>query len=67
MVNPRQAWDVAKATGRLAKIDALDAHGLAHFAEAVVDAQEKNYHGHVQMKHSDGQIAQTGLTHRFRS
>jgi transposase len=35
VVNPRQARDVAKATGRLAKTDALDAHGLAHVAEAV--------------------------------
>jgi transposase len=35
VVNPRQARDVAQATGRLAKTDALDAHGLAHFAEAV--------------------------------
>jgi transposase len=35
VVNPRQARDFAKATGRLAKTDALDAHGLAHFAEAV--------------------------------
>lgn len=35
VVNPRQARDFAKATGRLAKTDALDAHGLAHVAEAV--------------------------------
>jgi transposase len=35
VVNPRQARDFAKATGRLAKTDVLDAHGLAHFAEAV--------------------------------
>ena len=35
VVNPRHARDFAKATGRLAKTDALDAHGLAHFAEAV--------------------------------
>jgi transposase len=35
VVNPRQARDVAKATGRLAKTDALDAQGLAHVAEAV--------------------------------
>jgi transposase len=35
VVNPRQARDVAKATGRLAKTDPLDAQGLAHFAEAV--------------------------------
>jgi hypothetical protein len=34
-VNPRQARDVAKATGPLAKTDALDARVLAHVAEAV--------------------------------
>ena len=35
VVNPRQARDFAKATGQLAKTDALDARALAHFAEAV--------------------------------
>jgi transposase len=35
VVNPRHARDFAKATGRLAKTDPLDARGLAHFAEAV--------------------------------
>ena len=39
VVNPRHARDVAKATGRLATTDALDAHGLAHVAEAVRPAQ----------------------------
>jgi transposase len=34
-VNPRQVRDFAKATGRLAKTDSLDAGVLAHFAEAV--------------------------------
>ena len=34
-VNPRQVRDFAKATGRLAKTDSLDAAVLAHFAEAV--------------------------------
>ena len=51
VVNPRQVRDFAKATGRLAKTDALDAQVLAHFAEAVRppvrqlrddDAQELN-------------------------
>ena len=51
VVNPRQVRDFAKATGRLAKTDALDAQVLAHFAEAVrppvrqlrdADAQELN-------------------------
>ena len=35
VVNPRQVRDFARALGRLAKTDALDAHVLAHFAEAV--------------------------------
>ena len=35
VVNPRQVRDFAKATGRLAKTDALDAQVLAQFADAV--------------------------------
>ncbi|HZA25483.1 MAG TPA: IS110 family transposase [Dehalococcoidia bacterium] len=35
MVNPRQVRDFARATGKLAKTDQLDAQVLAHFAEAV--------------------------------
>ena len=35
VVNPRQVRDFAKATGRLAKTDRLDAEVIAHFAEAV--------------------------------
>ena len=35
VVNPRQVRDFAKATGTLAKTDALDAAVLAHFADAV--------------------------------
>ena len=35
IVNPRQVRDFAKATGKLAKTDRLDAAVLAHFAEAV--------------------------------
>jgi transposase len=35
VVNPRQVRDFAKATGQLAKPDALDARAVAHFAEAV--------------------------------
>jgi transposase len=34
-MNPRQIRDFAKATGQLAKTDALDAGVIAHFAEAV--------------------------------
>lgn len=35
VVNPRQVRDFAKATGKLAKTDSIDAAVLAHFAEAV--------------------------------
>lgn len=35
VINPRQVRDFAKATGQLAKTDAIDAGILAHFAEAV--------------------------------
>lgn len=35
VVNPRQVRDFAKATGRLAKTDSVDAAVLAHFAEAI--------------------------------
>jgi transposase len=35
VVNPRQVRDFAKATGRLAKTDRLDAQVLAHFAAAL--------------------------------
>jgi transposase len=35
VVNPRQARDFAKASGRLAKTDQVDAQALAHFAEAL--------------------------------
>ena len=35
VVNPRQVRDFARATGRLAKTDAIDATVLAHFAEAL--------------------------------
>jgi transposase len=35
VVNPRQVRDFAKATGRLAKTDRLDARVLAHFGEAL--------------------------------
>lgn len=35
VVNPRQIRDFAKATGRLAKTDCIDAKVLAHFGEAI--------------------------------
>jgi transposase len=38
VVNPRQIRDFARATGQLAKTDALDAQAIARFAEAVQPA-----------------------------
>jgi transposase len=35
VVNPRQARDFARATGQLAKTDALDARALAHVADVI--------------------------------
>jgi transposase len=35
VVNPRQARDFARATGPLAKTEALDARALAHFADVI--------------------------------
>jgi len=35
VVNPRQIRDFARATGRLAKTDRIDAAAIAHFAEAI--------------------------------
>ena len=35
IVDPRQVRDFARAVGRLAKTDALDAEVLAHFGEAL--------------------------------
>ncbi len=35
VVNPRQVRSFARATGKLAKTDSIDASVLAHFAEAV--------------------------------
>lgn len=41
IVNPRQARDFAKATGKLAKTDKIDASVLAHFADAVRPAAQQ--------------------------
>lgn len=35
VVNPRQVRDFARATGKLAKTDTIDAYVIAHFADAV--------------------------------
>jgi transposase len=43
VVNPRQARDFAKATGRIAKTDRIDAAALAHFAQAVRPAPQTRH------------------------
>lgn len=55
VVNPRQARDFAKATGRLAKTDPLDAAVLAHFAEAVRPAPRPV--ADPQVQHLDALLA----------
>jgi transposase len=40
VVNPRQARDFARSTGKLAKTDTLDAAALAHFAAAIHPAAQ---------------------------
>lgn len=39
VINPRQARDFARATGKLAKTDKIDAQILSHFAEAIKPPQ----------------------------
>lgn len=48
VVNPRQVRDFAKATGRLAKTDALDARTLAHFAAVIRPALRPMPDAHAQ-------------------
>ncbi|WP_447973855.1 IS110 family transposase [Nitrospira sp. Kam-Ns4a] len=49
VVNPRQVRDFAKATGQLAKTDAIDAQVLARFAEAVRPAARPLPHEAAQV------------------
>lgn len=72
MVNPRQVRDFAKATGRLAKTDALDAQVLAHFAEAIrpplrpwPEAEVQQLRALVSRRHQVVKIL-TGERHRLR-
>ena len=54
VVNPRQARDFAKATGPLAKTDALDARALAHVAEAVRPTRRARTAASVVAGHGQG-------------
>ena len=53
LINPRQGRDFAKATGKLAKTDAIDAQILAHCGEAMqphilaVEREESRLLGHL--------------------
>ena len=58
VVNPRQIRDFAKATGRLAKTDTLDARVMAHFAAAIhptprpiPDAQAQEFSAMLARRH----------------
>ena len=57
VVNPRQVRDFAKATGRLAKTDKIDAEVLAHFADAIRPEVRA-------MANEDGQRLQALVTRR---
>lgn len=57
VVNPRQVRDFAKATGRLAKTDKIDAEILAHFADAIRPEVRV-------MASEDGQVLQALVTRR---
>ncbi|WOD38455.1 IS110 family transposase [Nodosilinea sp. E11] len=57
VVNPRQVRDFAKATGRLAKTDKIDAEVLAHFADAIRPEVRA-------MVSEDGQMLQGLVTRR---
>lgn len=58
VVNPRQVRDFARASGRLAKTDQVDAHVICHFARAMRPAQIP----HID----DGRIALAALVTRRR-
>ncbi len=49
VVNPRQVRSFAKATGKLAKTDQIDAHSIAHFASAVRPEQRQLKDEHMQL------------------
>lgn len=57
VINPRQARDFAKATGQLAKTDAVDAHVLAHFGEALQPPLR-------ELPSTDAQLLEALLTRR---
>lgn len=76
VVNPRQVRDFAKATGQLAKTDAIDAQVLARFAEAIRPeprplasarpAIRKNLRAHIAWLERALQQADTELAEAIR-
>jgi transposase len=63
IVNPRRVRDFARANGRLAKTDRIDAHNLAHFAQ-VVQPYPKPASSEVQLQ-LIGMIARRRQIHRM--
>ena len=64
VVNPRQVRDFARATGTLAKTDALDAAVLAHFADAV----RPRFEAHIAwLKQELDDLDRRGAQASFRS
>ena len=49
VVNPRLVRNFAKATGKLAKTDQIDAHSIAHFASAVRPEQRQLKSEHMEL------------------
>lgn len=58
IVNPKRVRDFARANGRLAKTDRLDAHNLAHFAQVIQP--------HPQPASSEAQLQLAGMIARRR-
>src|SRR5437870_4523098 len=50
VVNPRQVRDFARATGQLAKTDALDARALAHFADVIRPTRSEEHTSELQSR-----------------
>lgn len=75
-INPRQARDFAKSTGRLAKTDAIDAAALAHFADAIrpevrplPDAEAREFAERLQRRRQlmEMRVAEQNRRHAARS
>ena len=63
VVNPRQVRDFARATGKLAKTDSLDAAVLAHFAEVIRPPVRPLRDAETQVLNSPGRPQAPGDDH----